>query len=128
IPTDYVEVTESGTMSKKVYNIDTNEFHKVNLVCLSPNYWGSNNRGHKHYMFMIDGCRPDSEIRTFHNENLNSELKSHRKVLDVLGSVSTISPEVEGEILSGLGFNSTVRDEIVVKVSGSHKRTLRVKF
>lgn len=112
--------------SKTIYGLETNEFHKVSLVSLSPNHWGKNNVGNKHYLFMIDGCKPDTGIRSFHNENLIPDLLAHRKVMDVLGSTSVIQPT--GKQLSGLGFNATVRDELIVRLSGSFKRVVKVKF
>lgn len=117
---------EMSTSSNEVWGLKVGEFHKLNLVCLSPNFWGDNNVGNKHYMFMIDGCRVDESIRTFHNEFLNGELSKYRKTLDVLASMTRIEPE--GDNLSGLGFNSTVRDELIIKVSGTHKRVLKIKF
>ena len=30
--------------------------------------------------------------------------------------------------LSGLGYNSTVKDEIILRLSGSHKRVVKVLF
>ena len=59
-------------------------------------------------------------------ENLIPELAEHRKVLEVLGATTMIEPS--DKQLSGLGFNATVRDELIVKVSGSHKRVLKIKF
>ena len=112
--------------TKEIYGLETNQFHKVNLVCLSPNHWGDNNVGNKHYFFMLQDCKSPTSIRSFHNENLIPELASHRKVMEVLGSTNMIdSPKKQ---LSGLGFNSTVKDELVVKLSGSHKRTVKIKF
>ena len=112
--------------SRELYNIQTNEFHKVNLVCLSPNHWGDNNVGNKHYFFMLDKCKSPSSIRSFHAENLIPELAEHRKVLEVLGNTTMIAPA--DKQLSGLGFNATVRDELIVKVQGSFKRMLKIKF
>lgn len=112
--------------SKVLYGLQTNEFHKVNLLCLSPNHWGDNNVGNKHYMFMLDGCVCPNKIRSFHNENLIPELAEHRKVLEVLGTTNMI--ESDGKQLSGVGFNATVRDEVILKLHGSHKRVVRVKF
>jgi len=112
--------------SKEVYGLETNQFHKVNLVCLSPNHWGKNNVGNKHYFFMLDGCKSPTSIRGFHNENLLPELAAHRKVLEVLGAANMV--ETSDKQLSGLGFNATVKDELIVKLSGSHKRIIKIKF
>lgn len=112
--------------SKEIYGLQTNEFHKVNLVCLSPNHWGDNNVGNKHYFFMLDGCKSPVSIRSFHNENLIPELAQHRKVLEVLGATSMIGSS--DKQLSGLGFNATVRDELIVKLQGSFKRVIKIKF
>lgn len=117
---------ESEITSKEVYGLDTNQFHRVNLVCLSPNHWGENNVGNKHYLFMLEGCKSPTSIRSFHNENLLPELAQHRKVLEVLGATNMIEPT--GKQLSGLGFNATVRDELVVRLQGTHKRVVKIKF
>lgn len=112
--------------SKEIWGLETNQFHKVNLVCLSPNHWNENNIGNLHYFFMLDKCKTKAAVRGFHNENLISELLKHRKVMEVLGSNNMIKPE--GSQLAGLGFNSTVKDELIVKCSGSFKRMLKIKF
>lgn len=117
---------ESGVSSKEIYGLESNQFHKVNLVCLSPNHWENNNVGNKHYFFMLEGCKSPVSIRSFHAENLIPELATHRKVLEVLGNTTMISP-IDKQ-LSGLGFNSTVREELIVKVKGSHQRVLKIKF
>jgi hypothetical protein len=114
------------TSSKEIYGLDTNQFHKVNLVCLSPNHWDGNDIGNKHYFFMLDGCKCPASIRSFHAENLIPELAQHRKVLEVLGNTTMIEPT--DKQLSGLGFNATVRDELIVRLQGTHKRVLKIKF
>jgi hypothetical protein len=93
---------------------------------LSPNHWEGNNVGNKHYFFMLEGAKCPISIRSFHNENLIPELAAHRKVLEVLGATHTIKPN--GKQLSGLGFNSTVKDELVVRLKGSHSRVIKIKF
>lgn len=113
-------------VSKEIYGLETNQFHKVNLVCLSPNHWNENKVGNKHYFFMLDGCKSPISIRSFHNENLIPELAAHRKVLEVLGNTSMIEPT--DKQLSGLGFNATVKDELIVKLQGTHKRMMKIKF
>ena len=114
------------TSSKELYDLESNNFHKVNLVCLSPNHWDSNNVGNKHYFFMLDNCKCPNYIRSFHSENLIPELANHRKVLEVLGNTTMIEP-IDKQ-LSGLGFNATVRDELIVRLQGSFKRVIKIKF
>jgi hypothetical protein len=117
--------TEGG-INKEIYNLETNNFHKVNLVCLSPNHWNENNVGNKHYFFMLDNCKCPSSIRSFHAENLIPELAQHRKVLEVLGNTTMV--ESSEKQLSGLGFNATVQDELIVRLQGSFKRVIKIKF
>lgn len=112
-------------VTKEIYGLESNNFHKVNLVCLSPNHW-EDNIGNKHYFFMLDGCKSPISVRSFHSENLIPELANHRKVLEVLGNTTMIEPS--DKQLSGLGYNSTVKDELIVKLSGSHKRVIKIKF
>lgn len=119
-------IPESTVSSKEVYGIETNQFHKVNLICLSPNHWDDNKIGNKHYLFMLEGCKCPTSIRSFHNENLIPELLTHRKVMEVLGATNHIEPT--DKQLSGLGFNATVKDELIVKIQGTHKRMLKIKF
>jgi hypothetical protein len=119
-------VSDGLGVAKTIYGLESNKFHKVNLVCLTPNHWGDNNIGNKHYLFMLDGCKVDSRIRSFHNENLIPELAQHRAVLEVLGAANMIEPS--DKQLSGLGFNATVNDELILKLQGSYKRTIKIKF
>jgi hypothetical protein len=112
--------------SKELWGLETNNFHKVNLVCLSPNHWGDNISGNLHFMFMLDNAKADTPIRGFHNENLIPEILKHRKVMEVLGATNMIEPS--GKHLAGLGFNSTVKDELIVKCKGSFNRMLKNKI
>ena len=60
------------------------------------------------------------------NEYLNSELTPHRKVFEVLADKMK-TPYQEHQ-LSGLGFSSTMRNSVIVKVDGTFSRTLKVNF
>lgn len=111
---------------KTLWNLNTNEFHKVNLICTSPNHWGDNQIGTKEYFFMLQDCKTDTEMRAFHIDQLNSELMSNRKAIDLLGNYKLVSPA--DKQLSGIGFNCTTRDELIVKVKGTHERTLKLQF
>ena len=126
---DHIEqskyLVDSNATSKEIYGLETNKFHKVNLVCLSPNHWDSP-IGNKHYFFMLEGAKAPESIRGFHNEFLRPELLEHRKVMEVLGT--TLKVESTDKQLSGLGFNATVRDELVLRLQGTHKRIIKVQF
>lgn len=121
-----IDPHSSNAVSEEIYGINSNEFHKVKLVCTSPNHWDKNEVGNKHYFFMLEGCKSPVSLRAFHNENLISELLEHRKVMEVLGN--TLLVESTDNQLSGLGFNATVRDEILLRLKGTHNRVIKIKF
>jgi hypothetical protein len=114
------------TLNRNIWNLETNEFHKVNLICSSPNHWGDNNIGSKEYFFMIQNCKTSDSMRTFHVDQLNTELLGVRKAIDMLGNYKLAEPS--DKQLSGIGFNCTVRDHLIVKVKGSHQRVLKINF
>lgn len=114
-----------SAISEDMWNLCTEQFHKVNLICLSPNYWETC-VGNKHYFFMIEGCKAPDKIRGFHNENLRPELLQHRKVIEVLGAKLLV--DSTDKQLSGFGYNATVRDSIILRLKGTHNRVIKVKF
>ena len=116
----------ANNANKTIWNLQTGEFHKCNLICNSPNHWGENNVGNLHYFFMLDGCKSDIALRPFHAEYLNSELYENRKTLDMLAH--TIMVNSADKQLAGVGFNSTIEDEVILKLEGSHKRIIKVKI
>lgn len=75
---------------------------------------------------MLDDCKNPEPVRGFFNEYLNSELTPHRKVFEVLADKMK-TPYQEHQ-LSGLGFSSTMRNSVIVKVDGTFSRTLKVNF
>ncbi len=115
-----------STTSNNMWGLDSNQFHKVNLICLSPNYWGDNAVGNKHYFFLLDKCYSDVSMRSFHIENLKSELLPFRRLLEVFGNTMMLEPTTKQ--LAGLGFTNDSKDTLIVKVEGSFKRTVRVRF
>lgn len=115
-----------GATSNTMWGLDSNQFHKVNLISLSPNYWGENAIGNKHYFFFLDGCHSDTAMRSFHIENLNGELLQDRKVLEIFGMTDKLEPTTKQ--LAGLGFTDDSKETLIVKVEGSFKRVVRVKF
>jgi len=116
----------TSTSSKEIYGLKSQQFHKVQLVTLSPNFWGNNEVGNKHYMFMLEGCKNPEKVRGFYNEFLSNDLAEHRKVFEMLAS--KMECEHSDEQLAGLGFSSTQRNDVTVKVKGAFTRTLKIKF
>ena len=111
---------------QEVFGLQTLEFHKVDLICLSPNFWQEHGVGNKHYFFMLAGAHAPEDIRTLHNEYLNQSLREHRKVFEYLGA--KLKCKSTKNQLSGLGFNATVHDELIVRCKGSFQRVLKIKF
>lgn len=111
---------------KEKWNIKTGQFQKVKAITLSPNCWGENEIGNKHYFFFLDKCENDEKIRPFYNEFLKQDLNENRKVFEILAS--KIEVESSKSELSGLGFSETLRNHLFVEVEGSFKRVLKVTF
>ena len=114
------------TASKDYWNIKTQQFQKVNVIMNSPNFWDDQGVGNKHYFFMIDGCRNQEQARGFYNEFLINELDQHRKVIEMVGN-KMMTSEAEHQ-LSGLGFSSTQRNSVLLRIKGSFTRTINVTF
>jgi hypothetical protein len=116
----------SAQVSKNVWGIQTGNFQKVDVIMLSPNYWGGAGVGNKHYFFMINGCKNEGAARGFFNEFLKEELNAHRKVFEIVGSKMKTA-ESENQ-LSGLGFSSTQRNSVLCRVNGSFTRVVKITF
>lgn len=111
-----------GTAAQNVWGLSTEQYVKVNAVTLSPNYWGNNTVGNKHTFFVLAGAANDKPTRGIYNEFLHPRLEPHRKVFEVIGDKTKCQP-TEGQ-LSGLGFSSTKRTNILVKVQQGKKQRL----
>jgi hypothetical protein len=107
---------------------------------LSPNYWVRDGEvlvsehdalqahgvGNKHWFFMLEGCVNDGQARGFYNEFLSAALEPHRKTMEMVGA--KMKTEASGRQLSGLGFSSTKRDSVTVRVKGAFERVVKVVF
>lgn len=110
--------------SVKEWNMDTLQFQEVSCVMMSPNYWEGNSIGNKHVFFMLKDCKNPDPVRGFFNEYLRADLeRDHKRVFEAIGSMA--KAEYNDNQLSGLGFSSTNRSEMVVKVDN---KLFKIKF
>ena len=121
-----VNSLEGSTVSKDIWGLSTNQYHKVTMAMFSPNHWDDQEVGNKHYMFMLNGCSNPEPARGFFNEFLRNDLNEHRKVFEALGSKMLCSPAPDE--LSGVAFSSTQRASVLCKVSGSFNRVIKIVF
>lgn len=117
----------SSVSSQEMWGIKTGNFAKVTSLMMSPNHWdGQQGRGNRHFFFITEGCKAETAPRGFFNEFVKDELMPHRQVFEALGSKMRVEPCEQG--LCGLGFSSTRRDSVLVRVTGKTARVLKVSF
>lgn len=120
------ENAKSSVSSNDKWNLSTNKFQKVSMIMNSPNYWDENKTGNKHWFFIMDNCINDEPTRGFFNEFLREDLMKQKRVFEILGSKFKVEPS--DNQLSGLGFSSTQRNSLIVKVEGKFERLLKINF
>jgi len=119
-------ILQSNQSTRSIWGVDTNQFTRVKCMMFSPNFWHEKQVGNKHYCFILEGCKNEDSPRGFFNEFLQEDLNPHRKVFEALAS--NMKVDYSDEQLCGVGFSSTQRNHLIVKVDGKFQRTLKVKF
>jgi hypothetical protein len=125
-----IDGLESTEKSKTIWNMKTGIYQPVDLVMLSPNFWDDQKIGNKHWFFMLRDCVNEDKSRGFYNEFLSQDLHNHRKVFEHLASKMLVNIEEDPKKqISGLGFSSTIRNEIKCRVQTNNgPRVYIVKF
>lgn len=113
--------------SQEAWGLQTETFVPVTTVMNSPNHWGDNDTGNKHWFFLLEGCFNDAPTRGIYNEFLRSELTTMGKTFEILGAKTRVP--VTSEQLSGVGFSETQPQVVTVRVTGQKiSKTYNVKF
>lgn len=117
----------AGVSNREVWGVQTNQFVPVSVICYSPNYWDEQNGiGNRHYFFILKDCVNPERPNGMFNEYLKEDLLKHKRVFEALGSRMAVEDAVDQ--LSGVGFSSTKRSDVIVKVTGASERVLKIKF
>lgn len=114
----------SSARTDEKWGVLTNTPVPVDSVMFSPNYWGENEEGQRHLMFMLRGCKNPEPVRGLFSEYLRPELHKHRKVFEVLGAKTKVDPA--DEQMSGVGFTVGRNDTATVVINGGE--TFEIQF
>ena len=117
----------SDSASIDLWGVKTNQFLPVTVIMNSPNYWDDQKGiGNQHYFFMLKDCVNPEKPNGFFNEYLKQDLVKHKRVFEALGGKMAVQ-DVDDQ-LSGVGFSTTQRNNVIVRVKGKTDRIMKVVF
>lgn len=122
----FIDSLPSEATSKNIWGLDTENFHKVEMIMHSPNYWEGNNTGNRHWFFMLENCINPNDTRGYYNEFLRSDLQQDKRVFEMLAS--KMKAKTDSNQLSGLGFTAATRNSVTCRVTGPTTRIINIKF
>ena len=113
----------SSVSSASAWNIEGDDFVKVNGITMSPNLWGDNNsiNAGTHVFFLLDECKDLSEGkgRGFFVETLKPELYEIRKTLEAY-MASAIIDNADNATACGVGYSKDNEWNLIVKVTSDN--------
>ena len=116
---------ETNNRSRQKWGVNTEVFSPVQTLVLSPNHWGDSAVGNKHWFFIMKDCKNPDSVRGIFNEFLSPKFEAHRKVFEILGDKTRAEPTQDQ--LSGLGFSSTLGEEVFVQVNRAQTYKVTMK-
>ena len=118
---------QESVTSRNIWGLQTQEFHPVLAAMYSPNYWDQQQgTGNRHLFFMLRGCVNPENPNGFFNEFVREEFSRHKRVFEALGSKMRCADD-ENQ-LSGVGFSTTQRNTVVLRIEGAVQRIVKVRF
>lgn len=117
---------KASSRSIEKWGVSTLAFHKVQTLTISPNHWANTTpTGNKHWFFILEGCKNPDSVRGIYNEFLSPAFEANRKVFEILGDKTKAEPTPDQ--LSGLGFSSTLGEDVFVQVNGAQTYKVSMK-
>ncbi len=111
-----------GSCNASTWGLEQESFVPVTMMMNSPNFWGNNEVGNKHFIFMLEGCMSTEPVTGFFNEYMHLDLREHGDVLEKLAQ-SLKTPLTGEEQVSGVGFSVTKRNNAIVRVTTTGDKT-----
>lgn len=123
-----VDLVRGATSSEVAIGeaIPSGQWAPVKLIVNSPNYWGSDEFGLRHMVFLTEDYEIDKPTRWLYTELLTPTLRNHRKAFELLGSRLTIPAEKMQDAARGYGFSLTSGQTVPLRITAHNGRRVVV--